>query len=510
MNAKKLVCTALIAFSLLAGCGGGGKDGGGITDNTPGAAPVIGVFAADPVYIVSGSGDNVMLRWQVRDADRLTITPDVGTVSGASGNTTVYPAAATTYLLLAENGQGSDSATVHVAMGPAEPAGGQAYGDVPDGLPARLSVGLMEDPHQTWMRDSGVAWDMRYHYFTKGWRDNWGWDSTNSGQWGLDYLNECDAHGFIPVVQYYCINGYSNFDESVFYATTQNASIMADYFDDFKLLMQRCKQFGKPVLVLLEGDGYAYMEIQTGENPDAYSAVAATGMPELQSLPDTAAGWGLAFLQLRQAVGADNVILGMHISAWATLADISYTQTDIALQPEVNQAYAFLAELGLDANITGDTYDVLVGDPLDRDSGYYEVIQGAGETRWWDASDSAPINSRSFNRYAEWMRLWNITSGKRWVLWQIPMGNANHLNVWNNGGPREGFKDNRAEYFFANGTDHLRKFADAGAIALLFGPGASGQSYCTNDVYTDGQLFLQSRAGAILNAGGVPIVTNGN
>ncbi len=380
---------------------------------------------------------------------------------------------------------------------------------MPAGLPPRLCVGVVEDPGQTWLRDSGVAWDMRYHYFVKGWRDNWGWDPTNTGQWGLGYLHECDAHGFLPVVQYYCLNGYSGYDEGAFYATTGNASVMAQYFDDFKVLMERCRDFDKPVLVLLEGDGYAYMQIQSGENPDAHAAVAATGMPELAALPNTAAGWGLAFLRIRQAVGADQVILGMHISAWATQKDVSYYQTDVALQPEVDRAYAFLAPLGLAANVTGDTYDVLVGDPLDRDSGFYEVHEGQGQARWWNAADDAPLDSRSFNRYAEWLRLWNEKSGKRWVLWQIPLGNSNHLNVWNDGGPRQGYRDNRPEYFFADGTAHLRKFADAGVITLLFGPGAAGQSYCTNDVYTDGQLFMQSRAGAILGAGGVPLVTSG-
>ena len=34
-------------------------------------------------------------------------------------------------------------------------------------------------------------------------------------------------------------------------------------------------------------------------------------------------------LKIRQAVGADQVILGMHISAWATQSDIGCYQTDI-------------------------------------------------------------------------------------------------------------------------------------------------------------------------------------
>jgi hypothetical protein len=66
-------------------------------------------------------------------------------------------------------------------------------------------------------------------------------------------------------------------------------------------------------------------------------------------------------------------------------------------------------------------------------------------------------------------------------LWQIPHGNSNHLNVTNNGGPREGYKDNHPEYFFGNGTAHLKKFADAGVISLLFGIGTGGQSTYTND-----------------------------
>ena len=387
-------------------------------------------------------------------------------------------------------------------------AGAKAYGDIPAGLPARLSVGLMEDPGETWMQESGVAWDLRYHYFTKGWRDNWGWDATNSGQWGRLWMDECHAQGFIPAIQYYCLNNEPGGSEDQFYDKTRNASTMASYFDDFKILMQRAKEFGQPVLVMLEADGFAYMEIQTGNNPGAYAAIADSGMPELASLPNTVAGWGLAFLQIRKAVGASNVILGMHISAWATGNDIAYFQTGIDLQPEVDKAYAFLAGLGLTANLTGDTYDVLVGDPLDRDSDYYRLTRG--QDRWWDADDDASIYTRSFNRYAEWLGLWNQTTGLRWVLWQIPLGNSNHLNVYNNGEPRQGYKDNRPEYFFGSGDTHLEKFADAGTIALLFGPGAGGQAFYTNDLYTDGQLFMLSRAGAFLNAGGLSINALGN
>lgn len=385
-------------------------------------------------------------------------------------------------------------------------AGSAAKGPIPAGLPARVMVGLFEDNGSTWMKNSGVRWDARYRYLVKGWVNNWGWGAYD-GSFALSYFRESDAQGFVPAVQYYQIFGEAGGGESAMLQKLQNAATMRSYFGDYKLLMQRAKDFGKPTLVLLEGDGFGFLQQQTSSNPNAPAAIASSGLPELAGLPNTVAGFGLAFLQLRKAVGASNVALGVHISAWASGKDIaSYSVTD-ALGPEVDKVYAFLAPFGLAANVTGQTFDVLVGDPLDRDADFYRLTLGTD--RWWDASDTASISSRSFNRYAEWLRLWNVKAQKRWVLWQIPLGNSSSKNVPNNGGPSEGYKDNRPEYFFGSGTAHITKFADAGVIALLFGAGTAGQSWYQNDQYADGQLFMKSRAGAIVNAGGVPLAIGG-
>lgn len=490
----------LVALVLgFAACGGGSR---GPATVAP-AAPTISIQPA-PASVVSGQTATFSVT-AVGTAPLSYQWRRNGTaLPGATASTYTTPATVlgdngSTFSVVVTNSLGSvpSSAALLTVRAP-----GTVAGSLPTGMPTHLAVGLFEDTGQTWMKSSGVAWDARYRYFTKGWVNNWGYGAYD-GSWGKAYLVECDAQGYLPVIQYYQMNGDSNYNEGAFFATTQNAATMASYFGDFRLLMQRAKEFGKPVLVLLEGDGYAYMQIQSGNNPEAYSAIAASGLAELQGLPNTAAGWGLAFLQLRKAVGASNVILGMHISAWATGKDIAYFSVTDPLEPEVQKAYAFLSKLGLGANLTGQTYDVLVGDPLDRDSDYYRLTQN--QDRWWDMSDSAPISSKSFNRYAEWLRLWNQTAGRRWVLWQIPLGNANHLNVDNNGGPREGYRDNRPEYFFGNGNAHLRKFADAGVIALLFGAGAGGQATYTNDTYSDGTLFMKTRAGAILAAGSVPL-----
>lgn len=390
---------------------------------------------------------------------------------------------------------------ISITKGVSNIYGYNAAGEIPSKLPRKLLVGLFENNGETWMKSSGVNWNARYCYIVKGWANNWGWGNYD-GKFALDFMKDCDQLNTVPVIQYYVMNGQPGGGESDFYNKTKNAKSMAEYFTEYKMLMERIKEFGKPVIVLMEADGYGFLQHQTNSNPNAYAAIAASGLPELSGLPDTVAGWGLAFLQIRKSVGASNALLGVHVSAWASGKDISYYSVTDPLQPEVDKVYNFLAPMGLTQNQTGETYDLLVGDPLDRDSDYYRVVKG--QEQWWDDSDTAPIESKSFNRYAEWLRLWNQKSQKRWVLWQIPLGNSNHKNVWNSGKPGEGYKDNRPEYFFGSNRDsHLAKWVDCGVIALLFGAGADGQSTYTNDIYSDGQLFMKSRAGSFLNSGGI-------
>jgi len=102
--------------------------------------------------------------------------------------------------------------------------------------------------------------------------------------------------------------------------------------------------------------------------------------------------------------------------------------------------------------------------------------------------------------------LFNKNSNLRWMLWQIPMGNSNSPNIDNPStnvasapSAAAGWKDNRPEYFFCSESNqHLGQFADAGVIALLFGAGGTGCTDQTSDYYPDGQLFLKSRAGAVV------------
>jgi hypothetical protein len=159
-------------------------------------------------------------------------------------------------------------------------------------------------------------------------------------------MRECDGAGTIPAVAYYQVHGEPGGGEAQFLAKLQDAGTMASYFTDVKLLMQRAKDFAKPVIVLVEADGTGLLQQQTASNPNAYAAIRDSGMAELQSLPNTVAGFGLAFLQLRKSVGRTTFVLGMHVSAWASGKDIAHFNVTDALGPEVAKVYNFLAPSG--------------------------------------------------------------------------------------------------------------------------------------------------------------------
>ncbi len=98
---------------------------------TSGAAPAIISFGANPASIAAGSSSQLL--WSVSGATTLSISPNVGTVTGTSAS--VSPTATTTYTLTASNGTGSTTATTTVTVVTATSGG---YQFVPAG-PCRVA-----------------------------------------------------------------------------------------------------------------------------------------------------------------------------------------------------------------------------------------------------------------------------------------------------------------------------------------------------------------------------------
>ncbi len=373
-------------------------------------------------------------------------------------------------------------------------------GHVPDGLPKRLAVGLYAVHGDTWMADSGVPWDASFRYLAKGWRNNFGtWG--DDGSWALAYMTEANARGEIPVLAYIELMAPPDND---YLRRIQDAAAMATYFANFKLLMERVRDFGKPVVVLLENTALAFIELSARHDPSVPAAVASSGLPELADLPNTVAGWGLAFLRLRRSVGALNAKLAIDVANWASGLDVIYADTTVPLRPEVDRVWAFLAPLGLLPNLTGDTYDLLSHHVADFDFDYSKLV--LNKDLWWDAADSASASTRSFTRYLTWLGLWNQQAARRWVLWEVPVGNSSHLDVDNTGQARGGYRDNRVEWIFGpSGPGHRQALARAGVAMLLCGLAASTQASVTNDYDGEGRLFMQTHAGAYLTSGGLTL-----
>ncbi len=80
-----------------------------------GAVPNVLSFTASPT--VAQPGGAVSLCWNVSNATSISIQPGPGTVTGASGCTTVNPSATTTYVLTATNAAGPIQAVVTVSVG---------------------------------------------------------------------------------------------------------------------------------------------------------------------------------------------------------------------------------------------------------------------------------------------------------------------------------------------------------------------------------------------------------
>ena len=419
-------------------------------------------------------------------------------------------------------GAGGAAAGGATGTGGAAGTGGAPAGSIPASLPAHMMWGVFAaDNNETWMQQSGVKWDVRWIYLAgqsgNDWYNNWGYGAAD-GSFATSWFTTCDQQGFIPGIHLYNIGYGHDRGDSGLLTEIRTASFVASYFTEWKALLQKAKAFGKPVIIVLEGDSFGMIEGLVNNDPNAAAAVGSSGLADLAGLPDTVAGLGMAYLQIKKSVGASNVAIGPDVPAYAANGDI-LNGDNTPLQPHVDYQMSFFGPFGLLDNATGARFDFTASNPLSGDADYYRLV-GGDAGRWWDASDTASVNSKSFNRYAEWLRLFNQASGRRWILHQVPVGNSNMLDVNSDCGsptdtctPRTGYKDNRPEYFLntdapsstAIRDQHLAKFAAAGVIGLLFGAGDGGSTTPYNDTWTDGQLFLKSRVKALVTAGGVPI-----
>jgi len=311
----------------------------------------------------------------------------------------------------------------------------------------------------------------RYQYLAGGVNTGSGWATWNSnGDFPRYYIEDSVANAIIPVFTYYQMvqssPGGGSESDAVF-NNLNNTATMTAYYNDLKLFFQKAGAFpGRMVVLHVEPDLWGFIQNRFGDNATTVSArVSETGLPELAGLPSSVSGFGRAVLKLRNTY-APNVVIGYHISVWGTGNDIILSNPpDATVDSLGSRAAAFYGSLA--AN-----FDIAFAEFSDRDAAFYQHVYGDGGQRWMDTED--------FRRLARFLSRVSSTTGKRIVMWQIPLGNTKMRAVNNTWGH---YQDNRPEWFLDDASRaNLTTYRDAGVVAFLFGGGAGGTTCACNGV----------------------------
>jgi len=357
----------------------------------------------------------------------------------------------------------------------------------------RLHFGLANGPADLgWMTSSQVPWRYRYQYLCCGVNTGSGWETWNSptGQFAAWYMANSTSGGasYIPVFTYYELLqsnpavGSNELDKD--YSNLNNASTMASYYANFKLLMTLANTYGKTVIVHVEPDFWGYMQQKAKAN--GWSAanqvpaqVAGSGSSDLSGYADTLQGFACGLMHLRDLYDPNgNVLLGIHASMWSSGLDVaSSTDPTLDAVAQADLTSSFLNSACMASNpYGGGAWDVVFNDIDDHDAGWWES-HGSNQwfTHWWDPTNTTFPN---FARYLGWVSELHAKTSRPQVVWQVPVGNQYFLTMNNTCGH---YQDNVAQYILA----HPQSFKAAGLIAVLFGAGNACQSTYT-DAANDG------------------------
>lgn len=350
---------------------------------------------------------------------------------------------------------------------------------LPDGWPTTLPLGRTDGPGGAAAMKAKAPFGFRYQYLSAGVNTGYGWQywqgaNEAPGMFVTRYVDESVAQGITPVFTYYMV--YQSLpggggEQSAVLTNLNTTATMQAYWADLKLFFQKAGAFpNTPVVLHVEPDMWGYVQ-QVAGNDNAASVAAkvnATGVPEVAGLPDTVAGLAQGIVRMRNQY-APNVILGYQVSVWGTGVDIALSD------PSDSQVDALGTRAGAFYTSLGASFDVAFGEFSDRDSAYMVMVQNKGPHSWWNEDD--------FRRHARFVSRFVATSGKRMVMWQIPLGNTK-MRAMNN--TTHHYQDNRVEWLLDEpARTHLTTYVNAGVIGFLFG-GGNGDVTCACDAAGDG------------------------
>jgi hypothetical protein len=339
-----------------------------------------------------------------------------------------------------------------------------------------LQLGLVDEQGGAPALHLSAPFGLRYHYLSGGANtpQDWtGW-ATGKGSFVPGYVDESAASGLVPVFSYYQLRqslpGAKIADEATADITNlHNRATMRAYFENLQSLFTLLHSAAaRTVVVHVEPDLWGYIEQRVGDDASREPAmVASTGLPLLRGLPNNVSGLARAVLRMRDRL-APHVLLAYHLSVFGTSKDLHTSaltdqQTDAIAARSVN----FYRSLGAH-------FDMIFAEFTNSDAGYQQTVLGELNPFW------GPVD---YARQVRFLSDWRNAVGLPFVLWQVPVGNTVYRTDNNTPGH---YQDNRAQWLLGSAAaQHLRAYARAGVIALLFGSGVPAGT-CACDARRDG------------------------
>lgn len=339
----------------------------------------------------------------------------------------------------------------------------------------RLVLGLSTPPGSASAERRSAPLSAAYVYLSGGVNTGHGWRTwaNGDGDYVSEYISASEHAQMVPVFSYYQIRQSSPGDELAGEAAADlenldDRSTMRAYYRDLTAFFRDAAGASGPVILQMEPDLWGYIEQSAhGDAANVRAAVASSGIAVLRGLPDNASGFARAVLRLRD-IYAPHVIVAYHDSIWGTGTSIQQSHpTDARVDSMAAQSIRFYRSLRA-------RFDAVFTETSNSDSGYAQLVEGAGRSQWWQPSD--------FQHLRRYVAVVDRVLKLPMVIWQIPVGNT-IMRVMDNR-PYH-YQDNKVQSLLADtpvARALLGGYARAGVSALLFGsPEPTDTCACDND-----------------------------
>lgn len=268
------------------------------------------------------------------------------------------------------------------------------------------------------------------------------------------------AAGAVPMFTLYQMasRGEGNLD------AVNDASFMASYWSQAKLMYQKIGATDSPALVNLEPDFWGFAMAAAPDGDPAKLPARVSMVTECAGLPDNVAGLAGCLLTLGRTY-APKARMGFPPSFWGR---------------DATTVGNFMLKLG------ADQADFIVAQTSDRDAGCFEAApppaecagRGTGPFYWDEANVATPNFQQDL---AEWGAVRSMLADLPILYWQTPLGVPSSTP----GGTPGHYRDNHVQYMLTHATEYTA----GGVFAIVFSGGGSTSANITTDGGQFARLF---------------------